>query len=137
MKMKKIFQLCVFIICFFFAGFIIGKITYDNNPKGELDYILNIEQWNVNKFFINDQLVYESNGKSYIDDNQEEGWNLLLEQISLVGYKRNKTEGSAAHIKYKIEMKNGDVYYIEHLGCLHQVDITYPNGKTIKYYAYN
>lgn len=74
---------------------------------------------------------------SNITDDQEVGWNLLIEQISMVGYERHKTKGSTAHTKYKIEMKNGDIYYIEHLGCLHQVDITYPNGKTKKYYAYN
>lgn len=57
--------------------------------------------------------------------------------LTIKGYKRNKTEGSTAHLKYKIEMKNGETYYIEYLGCLNQVDVTYPSGKTIKYYGYN
>ena len=66
-----------------------------------------------------------------------EGWDKLMEIISIKGYKRNKTECSTAHLKYKIEMKNGETYYIEYLGCLNQVDVTYPSGKTIKYYGYN
>ena len=135
--MKKTIKLLILIICSIFVGFIIGKIVYDNGAKDELDYILDIDQWNVSKFSRDDKIIYESNGKSYIDDEQENGWYLLLEQLSLVGYERNETKGSTAHTKYKIEMKNGDIYYIEHLGCLHQVDITYPNGKIIKYYAYN
>ena len=60
-----------------------------------------------------------------------------MEIISIKGYKRNKTEGATAHLKYKIEMKNGETYYMEYLGWLNQVDVTYPSGKTIKYYGYN
>ncbi len=72
----------------------------------------------------------------YVTQKQSEGWKLLLEQISMVGYKRHDTKGSTAHTKYTIEMKNNDIYYIEHLGFMHQVDITFPNNKTVKYYAY-
>ena len=127
---KILFSISILLI--FFIGFITGKIQ--NNQ--ELHRILDISQNDVKLFSIKDEIIYQASTKSYIENSQKEGFDLLLDEIGMVGYKRHKTEGTTAHTKYKIEMKNGDIYYIEHLGCMHQVDITYPNGKTIKYYAY-
>lgn len=135
-KYKKIIY-CLFVIIVFFIGIVIGRIpNYVVNNNG-LGYILDIDQWEVKKLYKENTIIYESNDESYISDDQEEGWDKLMEIISIKGYKRNKTEGSTAHLKYKIEMKNGETYYIEYLGCLNQVDVTYPSGKTIKYYGYN
>ena len=135
-KYKKILY-CLFVIIVFVIGIVIGRIpNYVVNNNG-LGYILDIDQWEVKKLYKENTIIYESNDESYISDDQEEGWDKLMEIISIKGYKRNKTEGSTAHLKYKIEMKNGETYYIEYLGCLNQVDVTYPSGKTIKYYGYN
>ena len=135
-KYKKIIY-CLFVIIVFVIGIVIGIIpNYVVNNNG-LGYILDIDQWEVKKLYKENTIIYESNDESYISDDQEEGWDKLMEIISIKGYKRNKTEGSTAHLKYKIEMKNGETYYIEYLGCLNQVDVTYPSGKTIKYYGYN
>lgn len=135
-KNKKILY-CLFVIIVFVIGIIIGKsFNYKTNNSG-LNTILDINQWEVKKLYRENTIIYEANEQSYIDDNQEDGWNELLHIVSMKGYKRTKTEGSTAHIKYKIEMKNGETYNIEYLGCLNQVDITYPSGKTIKYYGYN
>lgn len=135
-KYKKIIY-CLFVIIVFVIGIVIGRIpNYVVNNNG-LGYILDIDQWEVKKLYKENTIIYESNDESYISDDQEEGWDKLMEIISIKGYKRNKTEGSTAHLKYKIEMKNGETYYIEYLGCLNQVDVTYPSGKTIKYYGYN
>ena len=133
-KMKKIriIILLILVLIAFFVGFIIGK-----NRKGELKNILNINQWDVKTFSNEKVIIYEASSLDYIAEEQRDGWKLLTEQISMVGYKRHETKGNATHIKYKIEMKNGDIYYIEDLGCNHQVDITFPNNKTIKYYAYS
>ncbi len=133
--MKKKLRIIIFLILVlivFFVGFIIGK-----NRKGELKKILNISQWDVKTFSNEKKIIYEASNLDYITEEQKDGFKLLSEQISMVGYKRHDTKGNTAHTKYKIEMKNGDIYYIEHLGCMHQVDITFPNNKTIKYYAYN
>lgn len=135
-KYKKIIYY-LFVIIVFVIGIVIGRIpNYVVNNNG-LGYILDIDQWEVKKLYKENTIIYESNDESYISDDQEEGWDKLMEIISIKGYKRNKTEGSTAHLKYKIEMKNGETYYIEYLGCLNQVDVTYPSGKTIKYYGYN
>lgn len=135
MKNKIIY--CLSVVIVFVIGIIIGKcFNYKINNDG-LNTILDIDQWKVEKLYRGNKIIYEANNQSYIDDNQKDGWYKLLEIISMKGYKRTKTKGSAAHIKYKIEMKNGETYNIEYLGCLNQVDITYPNGKTIKYYGYN
>ena len=135
-KYKKIIY-CLFVIIVFVIGIVIGRIpNYVVNNNG-LGYILDIDQWEVKKLYKENTIIYESNDESYISDDQEEGWDKLMEIISIKGYKRNKPEGSTAHLKYKIEMKNGETYYIEYLGCLNQVDVTYPSGKTIKYYGYN
>ena len=135
-KYKKIIY-CLFVIIVFVIGIVIGRIpNYVVNNNG-LGYILDIDQWEVKKLYKENTIIYESNDESYISDDQEEGWDKLMEIISIKGYKRNKTEGSTAHLKYKIEMKNGETYYIEYLGCLNQVDVTYPSGKTINYYVYN
>ena len=135
-KYKKIIY-CLFVIIVFVIGIVIGRIpNYVVNNNG-LGYILDIDQWEVKKLYKENTIIYESNDESYISDDQEECWDKLMEIISIKGYKRNKTEGSTAHLKYKIEMKNGETYYIEYLGCLNQVDVTYPSGKTIKYYGYN
>lgn len=131
-KYLKIIILLILVLIVFFVGFIIGK-----NRKNELKNILNINQWDVKTFSNEQNVIYEASGLDYITEEQSDGWELLIEQISMVGYKRNDTKGNTRHVKYKIEMKNGDVYYIEDLGCNHQVDITFPNNKTIKYYAYN
>ena len=135
-KYKKIIY-CLFVIIVFVIGIVIGRIpNYVVNNNG-LGYILDIDQWEVKKLYKENTIIYESNDESYISDDQEEGWDKLMKILTIKGYKRNKTEGSTAHLKYKIEMKNGETYYIEYLGCLNQVDITYPSGKTIKYYGYN
>lgn len=135
-KYKKIIY-CLFVIIVFFIGIVIGRIpNYVVNNNG-LGYILDIDQWEVKKLYKENTIIYESNDESYISDDQEEGWDKLMKILTIKGYKRNKTEGSTAHLKYKIEMKNGETYYIEYLGCLNQVDVTYPSGKTIKYYGYN
>lgn len=135
-KYKKIIY-CLFVIIVFVIGIVIGRSSNDVVNNNGLDYILDIDQWEVKKLYEENTIIYESNDESYISDDQEEGWYKLMEIISIKGYKRNKTEGSTAHLKYKIEMKNGETYYIEYLGCLNQVDVTYPSGKTIKYYGYN
>lgn len=135
-KYKKIIY-CLFVIIVFVIGIVIGRIpNYVVNNNG-LGYILDIDQWEVKKLYKENTIIYESNDESYISDDQEEGWDKLMKILTIKGYKRNKTEGSTAHLKYKIEMKNGETYYIEYLGCLNQVDVTYPSGKTIKYYGYN
>ena len=135
-KYKKIIY-CLFVIIVFFIGIVIGRIpNYVVNNNG-LGYILDIDQWEVKKLYKENTIIYESNDESYISDDQEEGWDKLMKILTIKGYKRNKTEGSKAHLKYKIEIKNGETYYIEYLGCLNQVDVTYPSGKTIKYYGYN
>ena len=135
-KYKKIIY-CLFVIIVFFIGIVIGRIpNYVVNNNG-LGYILDIDQWEVKKLYKENTIIYESNDESYISDDQEEGWDKLMKILTIKGYKRNKTEGSTAHLKYKIEMKNGETYYIEYLGCLNQVDVTYPSGKTIEYYGYN
>ena len=90
---------------------IIGK-----NKKGELKNILNINPEDVKTFSIKNEIIYEASDLDYVTQKQSEGWKLLLEQISMVGYKRHDTKGSTAHTKYTIEMKNNDIYYIEHLG---------------------
>ena len=135
MKNKTIY--CLFVVIVFAIGIIIGKsFNYKINNDG-LNTILDIDQWEVEKLYRENTIIYEASNQSYIDDNQEDGWNKLLEIISMKGYKRTKTKGTTSHIKYRIEMKNGETYNIEYLGCLNQVDITYPSGKTIEYYGYN
>lgn len=117
----------------FFIGFLFGK-NYSNNRQ--FDKILDIDNWDVKTFSKNGKVLYESNNLKKIEEYQKDAWDELLEQISIVGFKRNKTRGSTANTLYKIEMKNGDIYYIDWLGCLEQVDITYPSGKVEKYYGY-
>ena len=135
MKNKTIY--CLFVVIVFAIGIIIGKsFNYKINNDG-LNTILDIDQWEVEKLYRENTIIYEASNQSYIDDNQEGGWNKLLEIISMKGYKRTKTKGSTSHIKYRIEMKNGETYTIDYLGCFNQVDITYPSGKTIEYYGYN
>ena len=109
-KYKKIIY-CLFVIIVFVIGIVIGRIpNYVVNNNG-LGYILDIDQWEVKKLYKENTIIYESNDESYISDDQEEGWDKLMEIISIKGYKRNKTEGSTAHLKYKIEMKNGEIKF--------------------------
>lgn len=135
--MTKVSKLLTIVILIFIVaiasivGFELGK------KSNELIDPLNINQWDVKEFSIQDNIVYQANDHySYITDNQKEGWNRLLSAINIVCKPRYSTSGSTTHTKYKIEMKNGDIYYIEWLGCLDQVDITYPDGTTKLYYGY-
>ncbi len=135
--MKKFLKIIIYIfiiISIFFIGFFTGKLF-----RGNLKYILDINIYDVKTLSEvgivskDEKIIYEFNGNEI--DNQE-GWNKLQEIISIQGYERYITRGTTNHIKYKIEMKNGDIYYIEDIGCLNQFDITYPNGKIKKYYGY-
>ena len=123
--------LIVSIIIFFVLGVIIGR------KSNELIEPFEIPQWSVKTFSKDGQIIYESDGETYITEDKREAWNELLEQINIVCKPRVFNEGTTAHTKYKIEMKNGDIYYIEWLGCMEQVEITYPNGKVKKYYGYH
>ena len=135
MNFKKVMIIAIILILLFLIGFYMGKKTY------EVKNIFNIEQWEIDTFSIETlpneyTVIYKSNGLGYITNDQQDSWDLVLSEITIVGRKRYSTKGTTAHTKYKIEMKNGDIYIIEWLGCLNQVDITYPNGKTEHFFAY-
>ena len=91
---NKPINVIVFIIIVFVIGIVIGRSSnYVVNNNG-LYNILDIDQWEVKKLYEENTIIYESNDESYISDDQEEGWDKLIEIISIKGYKRNKTKRS-------------------------------------------
>ena len=97
-----------------------------------------IDQWEVKSLMIDDAIAYQSSGNTYIADDQKDGWSILLREIDIVCHTRDPKirSGSTAHTRFTINMKNGDVYSLVHLGNQDQVDITTPDGITTEYQCY-
>ena len=100
--------------------------------------LTDIDQWEVKSLIIDDTIVYQSSGNTYITDDQKDGWSMLLREIGIVCHARDPKirSGSTAHTIITINMKNGDAYNLEYLGNQDQVDITTPDGITTKYQCY-
>ena len=130
-KGVKILILIIVLVLVFVGGLFLGKFV-----DKRMEPLLDINKWDVKTYTVDGVVVYEANDTSTISEEQIEGWNKLLKELSVKGYKRHKTEGSTAHSKSIIKMKNGDTYIIEDLGCLNQINITYPDGNTVEYYGY-
>ena len=101
--------------------------------------LADLNQWEVDSFVVNDEVVYQALGDSYISEDQEDGWSELLGEIDIVCHDRNSKiqSGNTAHTTKTINMKNGDVYNLVWLGNQNQVDITTPDGTTTEYQCYH
>ena len=114
--------------------------AYKDNQGGVvlIRPLADIDQWEVKSLIIDDATVYQSSGNTYITDDQEDGWSILLKEIGIVCHTRDPKiqSGSTAHTNITINMKNGNTYNLVHLGNQNQVDITTPDGMTTKYQCY-